>query len=118
MTATRAAEAFPPGDFIREELQARGWTQSDLAYILGRPLNRVNEIINGKRAVTPQTAKALASAFGTTPELWMNLETAYQLWRDGSETEPIARRARAVDRGTRRNPARRRVNARSERQHV
>jgi hypothetical protein len=43
-------EVFPPGEFIREELEARGWTQSDLAKILGRPLQAINEIVNGKEA--------------------------------------------------------------------
>ncbi|MCI0333556.1 MAG: helix-turn-helix domain-containing protein, partial [Planctomycetes bacterium] len=61
-------EFFPPGEFIRDELEARNWTQEDLAEILGRPLRSVNQIIAGKKAVTPQTAQELAAAFGTTPE--------------------------------------------------
>lgn len=95
MTTRRPAEVFPPGEFLREELEERGWTQNDLAEILGRPVRTVNEIIVGKRGITPETAKGLAAALGTTPELWMNLEAAYQLWRvrsDGSDS--ITRRAR------------------------
>ena len=51
------AEIFPPGEFIREELEARNWTQGDLAEILDRPLQLVNEIVLGKRSITPETAQ-------------------------------------------------------------
>lgn len=71
------AEVFPPGEFIRDELEARGWTQQDLADILGRPLKAVSEILAGKRAVTADTAKGLGEAFEVDPQFWMNLESAY-----------------------------------------
>ena len=73
------ARVFPPGDFIREELEARGWTQRDLAEILGRPVQAVNAIVNGKKEITPETAIALGAAFQTSPEFWLNLESAYRL---------------------------------------
>src|SRR5687768_300572 len=95
MAARRPAEAFRPGEFLREELEAREWTQTDLAEILGRPLPLVNEIITGKRGITPETATGLAAALGTSPEFWMNLEAAYQLWLVGqADIGPVARRAR------------------------
>ena len=75
----RLAQVFPPGEFIREELEARGWTQGDLAVILGRPIQIVNGIVNGKKIVTPETAKALGAAFGTSAEFWMKLEATYRL---------------------------------------
>jgi len=53
-----------PGERIRVEMDARGWTQRDLAKVLGRPLPAVNEIIQGKRAMTPEMAIALEGAFG------------------------------------------------------
>ena len=90
------AEVFPPGDFIREELEERNWTQEDLAAILGRPLRTVNEVISGKRGITPETATGLAAAFGTSPQLWLNLESAYQLWRAEKRirnTDIVAKRA-------------------------
>ena len=62
-TKNMPAEVFPPGDFIREELEERGWTQEDLAAILGRSIRLVNEIIMGKRGIKPATANALGAAF-------------------------------------------------------
>lgn len=89
------AEAFPPGDLVREELEARGWTQGDLARLIGRPIQLVNQIVNGRKAITAQTAVELAEAFGTSPQVWMNLQATWAL----SKTRPrpdIARRARAM----------------------
>lgn len=92
-----AAETFPPGEFLREELDARGWTQSDFADILGRPIQLVNEIVLGKRAITPETAQGLADALGTSPQLWLNLESSYQLSRLKPEDDSVARRARLYE---------------------
>ena len=88
------ASVFPPGDFLREELEARGWTQAELAEILGRPAQAVNAIVNGRKGTTPATAIALGAAFGTSPEFWLNLETAYQLAKAGPADPAIAARAR------------------------
>lgn len=85
---------FPPGEFIREELRARGWTQSDLANILGRPVQAVNEIIKGKKTVTPETALGLAAAFGTSAEVWLNLENTYRLSLVKSDPHDVSRRSR------------------------
>jgi HTH-type transcriptional regulator/antitoxin HigA len=87
-------EAFAPGDYIREELDARGWSQLDLAEILDRPPQAVNEIISGKRAITPDTANSLADAFGTSAQLWMNLESAFQLARSSSRDDSVSRKAK------------------------
>src|SRR5262245_47961913 len=87
-------EAFAPGEYIREELDARGWSQLDLADILGRPPQAVNEIINGKRSITPDTARGLGEAFGTSAQLWMNLESAYQLARLDYPAGAIQRKAK------------------------
>ncbi|MCL4198884.1 MAG: HigA family addiction module antidote protein [Phycisphaerales bacterium] len=88
------ADAFAPGEFIRDELEARGWEQRDLADIMGRPERTVSELIAGKRAITPETAQQLGEAFGTTAQFWMNMESAYRLHRLGKPNETVARRAR------------------------
>lgn len=87
------AEVFAPGEFIKEELEARGWTQDDLAEIMGRPVRLINEIIAAKRGVTPETAKGLGDAFGTGAQFWMNLESAYRLSRVRTPDNPVQRRA-------------------------
>src|SRR5438105_1514468 len=88
------AEVFPPGEFIREELEARGWTQGDLAQILDRPLRLVNELIAGKKQITPETARGLADAFGTDALYWMNLDSAYRLANSDPSDKSVGRRAR------------------------
>jgi HTH-type transcriptional regulator / antitoxin HigA len=95
MSTTRRipAEVFPPGEFVRDELEARGWTQADLAAILNKPLPAVNEIIAGKKAITPETAKALGDAFGVGPEFWLNLESAYRLSLTAPSDANVAKRA-------------------------
>jgi HTH-type transcriptional regulator/antitoxin HigA len=86
-----------PGEVIRQRLQDRGWTQADLAQILNRPLPTVNEIINGKRTITPDMAASLAAAFGTTADLWMQLESQFRLSMVQVDTSPIEKRARLYD---------------------
>jgi HTH-type transcriptional regulator / antitoxin HigA len=88
-----AAQVFPPGDFLKEEMEARGWTQVELAEVMGRPTKVVNEIVAGKKAVTPETAIQLADALGTSPELWMNLETTYQLSKVQARSGVVSKRA-------------------------
>ena len=92
-----AAEVFPPGEFIKEELEARGWTQTDLAEILGRPFQLVNAILAGKRAISPETAQGLGEAFGTGAQVWMNLENTYRLSRTKPRDDSVVRRARLFE---------------------
>ena len=98
MKDRRPAEVFPPGEFLREELEERGWTQTDFAEILGRPLRLVNEIISGKRGITPETAKGIADGLGSSPQYWLNLESAYQLWKVPEGDDTVARRAQIYER--------------------
>lgn len=70
-----------PGEILVEEfLKPRGMRQQELARTLGVPIQRVNTIATGKRAISPETAILLAGAFDTSPEFWMNLQTSYDLW--------------------------------------
>ena len=83
MAERRPAEVFHPGEHLLDELTARGWTQTEFAEIINRPVRLVNEVINGKRGITPETATEFGAALGTSPEFWMNLDTAYHLWKLG-----------------------------------
>ncbi len=71
--------AIPPGEVLAEELAARGLTQSQLARQMGRPLQAVNEIVRGKKRITGETALQLAETLGTSADLWMRLESDYEL---------------------------------------
>lgn len=92
----KPAEVFPPGDFIREELKERKWTQGDFARAIGRPLQAINEIINGKKSITAETAKEIALAFGTGPEVWLNLQNAYDLFTTPEADPQIKKRVAAL----------------------
>jgi HTH-type transcriptional regulator/antitoxin HigA len=68
-----------PGFYIKEEMDARGWLQRDLAFILGIPEQGLNMIFAGKRGVSPDMAKALGQAFDVPAEFFANLQQAYDL---------------------------------------
>src|SRR3954451_24257331 len=89
----KPAEAFPPGEYLRDELQARGLTQSKFALIIGRPLQLVSEIINGRKRITETTALEIAAALGTSARVWLNLENNYRLWKAKDPDPAIIRRA-------------------------
>jgi HTH-type transcriptional regulator/antitoxin HigA len=72
--------AIPPGEYLLEEIEARGISQKELARRMGRPLNAINEIINGKKSITAETALQLEEVMPEIPaRFWLNLETDYQL---------------------------------------
>ena len=72
--------AIPPGEYLAEEIEARSLSQKDLARQMGRPVNAINEIINGKKAITAETALQLEEVLPEIPaRFWLNLETDYRL---------------------------------------
>ena len=74
--------AIPPGEYLAEEIAARGVSQKELAQRMGRPANAINEIVNGKKAITAETALQLEDVMPEIPaRFWLNLETDYQLTR-------------------------------------
>jgi addiction module HigA family antidote len=89
-----AYTAFPPGDLIREELEYRGWSQNDLAQIMGRPLQTINQLINGHKAITARTARELEAALGPDAQFWLNMETSYRLYQEGHADPEISARAK------------------------
>src|SRR5688572_2958507 len=80
------AEVFPPGDTIQAELDELGWTQIDLAEVMGRPLKTINGLLAGKVRVTEETAKELELAFGIDADFWVRTEAYYRLHT--SESRP------------------------------
>ncbi|HEV3276050.1 MAG TPA: HigA family addiction module antitoxin [Terriglobia bacterium] len=68
-----------PGEILADELKEIGVSAAGLARILGVPANRVSQIVGGRRAISADTALRLARYFGTTPDLWMNLQKTYEL---------------------------------------
>jgi len=70
-----------PGEMLLEEfLRPLGMTQTELAERIHASYPRVNELVNRKRGVTPDTALRLAKLFGTTPEFWLNGQRNWELW--------------------------------------
>ena len=85
----------PPGQILAKEfLEPRGLSQSDLAARMGIPVQRVNQILRARRAITADPALLLAEALGTTPQLWMNLQMNHDLW--AAARQLAERRARSV----------------------
>ena len=93
----RPFRPIPPGDILKEELDVRGWTQGDFAEITGKPLQAINTIIAGKKAITPETAILFSEALKTSPEFWLNLESAYRLdmlYQEQHKGEIVSRKAK------------------------
>lgn len=89
-------EPTHPGEMLLEEfLTPMGLTQRDLADGIRVPYQRINELVNGRRGITPSTAIRLAKFFGTTPDLWMNLQLRWDLYHaqeaEATELERIKR---------------------------
>lgn len=86
-----------PGSYIREELKRRGWSQTEFAQIIDRPIQTVNEIVQGKKAITPDTAALLGVALGPDAVTWLNREAEYRLSKLDSDATAVARRVRLYD---------------------
>ena len=74
---------FTPGEILLEEfMQPYGLTQDELAKRILVTRRRINEIINGKRSITPDTALRLGKIFDMSPDYWLNLQTKIDLWTE------------------------------------
>jgi antitoxin HigA-1 len=71
--------AIHPGEHLATELRELGMSAAELARKLDVPTNRITQILNGRRAITGDTALRLAHFFGTTAEFWINLQSLYEL---------------------------------------
>lgn len=77
---TKKLDPITPGEILYEEfLKPYGISQRKLAEALHVPANRINQIINGTREITADTALRLAKFFGMEPEFWLNLQIQYNL---------------------------------------
>jgi addiction module HigA family antidote len=74
-----AISAIHPGEHLAQELKVLGMSAAELARQLDVPNNRVTEILNGRRAITGDTALRLAHFFRTTAQFWLNLQSLYKL---------------------------------------
>lgn len=85
-----------PGEILADELDELGLSAAELARLLDVPANRISQIIRGKRNITADTALRLGRYFGTSPDLWMNLQKIYELDRArikiGSSLEHLPQR--------------------------
>ncbi|MFE5478066.1 MULTISPECIES: HigA family addiction module antitoxin [Nocardia] len=93
------AQAFPAGDYLRDEIEARGWTVSEFAQIVGRPQQAISEILNGRKEITAETALEIAAATDTEASTWLRLQNTYRLWQlsripNQVGTTAVSRRAR------------------------
>ena len=79
MPHRRKLPPLHPGELLKDELQEINVSLNELARALRVPMNRVSAIVNGKRAITVDTAMRLARYFGTSPQYWLNLQNAFDL---------------------------------------
>ena len=79
MEKRRRLAPIHPGELLRDELNEVGTSLNELARALRVPMNRISAIVNGRRAITVDTAMRLARYFGTSPQYWLNLQIAYDL---------------------------------------
>ena len=76
-----------PGEILKEEMEFINLSANKLAIILSVPANRITQILNQKRAITPDTARRLSAFFNTSPIFWMNLQLIYEMDIDFNNTD-------------------------------
>jgi len=90
MGAAKNVAVDSPGTFIKIELEVRGWSQRDLAFIVGQTEQQLNPLLSGKRAITPDMARLLADAFDIPAQFFANLQSQYDL-ANAKEPDPAVR---------------------------
>ena len=85
------AEVVPAGEYLRDELDEREWTVTEFAEIIGQPIQAVSEILDGKKEITTEIAISFSEVLGTTPELWLNLQSTYRLYEERSTASQPAK---------------------------
>ena len=72
------AEVFPPGEYLQDELGERGWTVPAFAGLVGHSVEDIEDVLAGRAPVTPKLATAFATALGTSPQFWLNMDACYR----------------------------------------
>lgn len=93
MVDSKIVQVEPPGFFIKMELEAREWSQRDLAFILGQTEQQLNPVLSGKRQITPDMARLLGDAFGVPAQFFANLQSHYDLARAKAPDPAVRARA-------------------------
>ena len=88
MPKRRKMPPIHPGSLLKDELDELGVSLNELSRAIRVPMNRVSAIVNGKRSITVDTALRLARYFGTSPQMWLNLQLAYDLEVAGADLQP------------------------------
>ena len=78
MTDRIPAEVFPPGEFIVEELEARGWAREHFAALVGWPPDVIADVLDQAGPISPEASGDLARVFGCDPRFFLNLDAAYR----------------------------------------
>ena len=86
-----------PGETLREDLDALGMSAAELARQIQVPVNRITEILNGRRSITGDTALRLGRFFGTSGEFWLNLQKLYELRRAEQKSGAAIARLPSLD---------------------
>lgn len=86
------ARVFPASKYIKDRLAERGWTQADLALVLGRSVNEVSYQMTARKIMSPEFAQELAVVLGDTAEFWLGLDSAYRLSQTEYVSEEVVRR--------------------------
>ena len=79
MGETKRFHGIHPGKILKEEIEARGLSAAAFALLLRVPPQRIQEIVAGKRAISPETALRIGTALGTGARLWLAMQQAYEL---------------------------------------
>ncbi len=79
MSVKNGMRPVHPGEVLREELEELGLSANAMAQALDVPANRISAILKAQRGITADTALRLSRFFGTTPQVWMNLQKTYEL---------------------------------------
>jgi len=88
---THRAPTHPGAIFLEEFLREMGMSQAEAARQMDLPVNRVNELVKGKRGITATSALRLGRLFNTTPQFWMNLQANWELWHALEKEKQLGR---------------------------